>query len=230
MGRAIAEVASERDDVVVSDVIGRGDPLPAAPPAGSVLIDFSTAPAVVAAAKWCQEHRVPMVCGTTALDDAALRAIDLAAQSVAVMRASNMSVGVAVLCKLVSQAAAALGDEFDIEIVEAHHRAKIDAPSGTALSLVEAAKAGRGRGEMLCGRAGVTGARLDDHIGVSSVRGGSVVGDHTVMLLGPSERVELVHRADDRDIFARGAVRAALWVRDQPTGRYDMADVLGDVL
>ena len=137
-----------------------------------------------------------------------------------------MSVGVHVLSALLERAIAALGPDYDIEIVEAHHRMKVDAPSGTALRLAEVARAARG-GRYVTGREGKPGARTGDEIGVLALRGGDVIGDHTAFLLGDGERIELTHRASSRDLFARGALRSGVWLVGRPAGRYRLADVLG---
>jgi len=138
----------------------------------------------------------------------------------------NMSLGVFVLSRLVSQAVAALA-EWDIEVVEAHHRLKVDAPSGTALRLAETAQRARAGTRLVHGRQGTPGARTNDEIGMHALRGGDVLGDHTVHLLGGGERIELTHRATSRDVFAHGAIRAARWIRGKPAGRYGLADILG---
>ena len=156
--------------------------------------------------------------------------IDRAAQSVAVLQTGNTSLGVTLLSILVREAAQRLGPEWDIEILEMHHRHKVDAPSGTALLLGEAAAAGRGTElgfDRVDSRAGLVGARTEGTIGFASLRGGTVVGDHMVVFAGEGERIELGHRGEDRSIFARGAVKAALWLADKPAGRYAMAEVLG---
>jgi len=153
-----------------------------------------------------------------------------AANQTAIIMASNYSTGVNVCFKLIKEAAAILGDDYDIEIVEAHHRHKVDSPSGTALSMGEAAAEGVGRNlseVAIYGREGVIGARDRETIGFATVRGGDVVGDHTVMFLADGERVEITHKASSRMAFARGAVRAAVWINDLQSGFYDMQDVLG---
>ncbi|MBW2460229.1 MAG: 4-hydroxy-tetrahydrodipicolinate reductase [Deltaproteobacteria bacterium] len=195
-----------------------------------VAIDF-TGPAstrhFVAA---CADLGVPAVVGTTGLDAEALAALDAAAAKVPVVFAPNMSVGVNVLFHLAARAAALMGPEFDAEIVEMHHRHKVDAPSGTAQRLAEVVAAAKGidlSRDAVHGRSGQVGARRDAEIGVMTLRGGDVVGEHTLFLAGAGERVELTHRATDRAIFARGAVRAARWAIGRDAGRYDMADVLG---
>jgi 4-hydroxy-tetrahydrodipicolinate reductase len=157
-------------------------------------------------------------------------AIAQAAQSVAIVQAPNFSIGVNLAIALVEQTARVLDEDFDIEVVEMHHRHKVDAPSGTALGLGAAAAKGRGidlDSMAERGRDGITGARAPGAIGFAALRGGDVVGEHTVMFAGPAERLEITHRAGGREIFARGAVKAALWAGDRPAGLYSMADVLG---
>ena len=190
-----------------------------------VMIDFSTPSALVEAAAVCAIARIAIVSGTTGLDDGAKAALDDAAKRSAVLWEPNMSVGVHVLSSLVAQALAALGPSFDVEVLETHHRAKVDAPSGTAIRLAEVVKSIR-QGELVHGREGRPGARKADEIGVHAVRGGDVVGDHTVFFLGDGERLELTHRASNRDLFAHGAVRAASWIAGKPAGRYGLADIL----
>ncbi len=170
------------------------------------------------------------VIGTTGLAPDDLARLAAAARQAVIVRAGNMSVGVNLLTVLARRVAAVLGPDYDIEIVEMHHRAKVDAPSGTALMLGEAAAAGRGvslADAAVRGRDGVTGAREEGTIGFASLRGGDVVGEHEVIFAGPGERVALKHIATDRMLFARGAVRAALWGQGKAPGEYDMIDVLG---
>jgi len=173
---------------------------------------------------------VPILVGTTGLDDLAQRRIAQAAQEIAVLPAANTSLGVALLSELVERAAGVLGPNWDIEIVEAHHRNKADAPSGTALALGEAAARGR-RGAMIAerGRDGTGLKRSDGAIGFASVRGGTIAGDHDVMFLGAEERVILSHRAESRSIFARGALAAARFLHRKPAGLYSMRDVVGSL-
>jgi 4-hydroxy-tetrahydrodipicolinate reductase len=161
------------------------------------------------------------------LDAAAKRALDKAAEAVPVLWAGNMSLGVQVLAEVVEHALRRLGLGYDVEIVELHHRKKIDAPSGTASRLVEAVKSVRPEVRELHGRDGEVGARTKDEMGVFGVRGGDVIGDHTVYLLGDGERIELTHRASNRDLFAHGALRAAQFLVGKKPGRYVIADVLG---
>ncbi len=168
--------------------------------------------------------------GTTGLTGENDELIAQAARRAVIVKSGNMSLGVNLLAALVRRVASTLDDEFDVEILEMHHSKKVDAPSGTALMLGDAAAAGRAIDlgqRSVRGRDGHTGARCAGDIGFASLRGGSVVGDHTVIFAGPAERIELVHKAEDRMIFARGAVRAALWARGRPPGLYSMADVLG---
>ena len=195
-----------------------------------VVIDFSTAEAVPALADLAARQGVAIVSGTTRLGEAAVKRLDQAAKKVPVLWAPNTSVGVHVLRELAAAAARALGPGFDVEIVEAHHRAKVDAPSGTAGALVAAVKAARPDLREVRGRDGDVGPRTGDEIGVLAVRGGDVIGDHTVMFLGQGERIEIVHRATNRDLFARGALRAARFLAGKPAGRYSMADVLATVI
>ncbi|MBX3228331.1 MAG: 4-hydroxy-tetrahydrodipicolinate reductase [Labilithrix sp.] len=197
------------------------------------LVDFSTPAVVARAAEVCAANGIAIASGTTGLDDAGNRALDAAAAKVPVLWEPNMSVGVFVLSDLVKKAIAALGPDFDIEIVEAHHRLKVDAPSGTALRLAEVAKAARDesakdreKSRFVTGREGKPGARVASEIGVLAMRGGDVIGDHQVHLLGDGERIELTHRASSRDLFARGALRAGRWLIGKPAGRYRLGDVL----
>ena len=207
-----------------------GDPLALARDA-DVLVDFSSPAALEANLAAARAAGTPIVIGTTGLREAHHTAIDAAAAEVAVLQTGNTSLGVTLLARLVREAAARLdAEDWDIEILEMHHRHKIDAPSGTALLLGSAAAEGRGTSlpeASVSGRAGLTGERSEGTIGFASLRGGAVYGDHSVILAGPGERIELTHRADTREIFARGAIRAALWLARQPAGRYGMGEVLG---
>jgi len=194
------------------------------------VVDFSAPAPTVALAELCAQARIPHIIGTTGLVDEDLKRIAAAARHAPIVRSGNMSLGVNLLVELVRQVAAALGPEFDVEVLEMHHRHKVDAPSGTALMLGEAAAAARGIGlknHSARGRDGITGARRLGDIGFASLRGGAVVGDHSVIFAGESERLVLSHHAEDRGLFARGALKAALWARDRKPGIYSMADVLG---
>jgi len=195
-----------------------------------VLIDFSVPEATVANAAFCAAQHKKMVIGTTGLTPGQLSQVAKAAEKTAICMASNFSTGVNLCFKLAELAAKVLGDEADIEIIEAHHRHKVDAPSGTALSLGQSVADALGRDLQqvaVYGREGHTGARASDTIGFATVRGGDIVGDHTVLFAGEGERVEISHKASSRLSYARGAVRAALWLGSKETGQYDMQDVLG---
>jgi len=195
-----------------------------------VWIDFSAPAATIENVEAAVATSSAIVVGTTGLSTADRERIAAAAKRIPVVFAPNMSVGVNVLLKLVTEAAATLGPGFDIEVVETHHRAKRDAPSGTALRLGEAAAEGLGRTFAAVARFerhGDVGPRTDSEIGMQTLRGGDVVGDHTVYFLGQGERIEITHRASSRDTFAHGAVRAALWLAGKRPGLYDMRDVLG---
>ncbi len=242
MGQAIAGVAADRSiaiaggtDGEAGGVIGaQGAAITADPAAlalgADVLIDFSVPAALDAHLAACVAAGKPLLIGTTGLEAAHHDAIDRAAARIAVLQTGNTSLGVSLLAALVKEATARLGDDWDIEIVEMHHRHKVDAPSGTALLLGQAAAAGRGidlTTHMVSGRDGITGARRAGDIGFAALRGGSVAGDHMVMLASDHERIELSHRAESRVIFARGAIKAAEWLIGKAPGRYTMADVLG---
>jgi 4-hydroxy-tetrahydrodipicolinate reductase len=237
MGKAIAAIAPELGATVTGGVDRDGAvdgpyaDAHALAAACDVLIDFSTPSALAAHLDAARNAGRPIVIGTTGLGDDHHRTIDDAARTVAVLQSANTSLGVNLLSHLVREAAAKLGDDWDIEIVEMHHRHKVDAPSGTALLLGAAASAGRGAGPGTLNRldrmGGKPQAREIGTIGYASLRGGSVAGDHQVIFAAEDERIELGHRAENRRIFARGAVRAALWLAGKPAGRYDMNAVLG---
>ncbi|MFP4303734.1 4-hydroxy-tetrahydrodipicolinate reductase [Rhodosalinus sp.] len=225
IGRDLGEAAGGAAiGVTVTD-----DPLEAFARARAVL-DFTTPEATVGFAEIAAQARLVHVIGTTGMDEAQLARIAAAARHATVIRAGNMSLGVNLLVQLTRRVAAALDEDFDIEIVEAHHRHKVDAPSGTALML--GAAAAEGRGAILSevadrGRDGMTGERAPGAIGFHAVRGGDIVGEHEVIFAGAGERIVLRHVATDRGIFARGALKAALWGQDKGPGAFDMADVLG---
>jgi 4-hydroxy-tetrahydrodipicolinate reductase len=210
-------------------VIVEEDPLPVFARSQAVL-DFTTPEATMLHAELAAQARLVHVIGTTGLEREQLERVAAAARHAVIVRAGNMSVGVNLLTVMARRVAAVLGPEYDIEIVEMHHRAKVDAPSGTALMLGEAAAAGR-RVNLADaaerGRDGVTGARAEGAIGFASLRGGDVVGEHEIIFAGPGERVLLRHVATDRMLFARGAIRAAMWGQTQQPGQYGMIDVLG---
>lgn len=205
------------------------DPLTAALEADGI-IDFSSPSGSVELAALAAQARLVHVIGTTGLSAEDRDKIEAASHHATIVQSGNMSLGVNLLASLVEMAAQTLGPEFDIEIVEMHHRMKVDAPSGTALLLGESAARGRKialKDQAVRSRDGHTGARPPGAIGFATLRGGTVVGDHAVIFAGPGERLELAHKAEDRTIFARGALRAALWARGRKPGLYSMADVLG---
>lgn len=195
-----------------------------------VVIDFSGPAGLSQALQHCQAHGVALVTGTTGYEAPVAATLDAAAQRVALLHSANFSLGVAVLSRLLRQAAAALPG-WDLEIIEAHHGRKEDAPSGTALLLGEAAAAARDTtlaAQAVYGREGRTGPREPGHIGFSVVRGGDIVGEHTAMLIGQGERIELSHRATDRSIFARGAIEAAYWLAGRAPGSYSLDAMLAE--
>lgn len=205
------------------------DPLEAFARAQAVL-DFTAPGATLEFAALAAQARAVHVIGTTGMSEEQIAKLEPASRHAVIVRAGNMSLGVNLLTQLTRRVAEALDEEFDIEVVEAHHHHKVDAPSGTALMLGEAAA--EGRGVKLSdvsdrGRDGITGAREKGHIGFSAIRGGDIVGEHDVIFAGAGERIILRHIATDRLVFARGALKAALWGQDKTPGQYDMADVLG---
>lgn len=227
LGRDLGELAQLGAIGVVA-----GDDPDALFAAADVVIDFSSPEAGVVSARLAAQHKKPLLLGTTGLSAEQGDAVRTAAKSVPIVWPPNTSVGVTLMLALVGDAARRLGPEWDIEIVEMHHKHKVDAPSGTALALGQAAAAGRGidlRGNSARGRDGLTGERKEGTIGFAALRGGDIAGDHTVIFAGAGERLELTHRAASRQIFAKGAIRAALWL-GQPgrkPGLYGMKDVLG---
>jgi 4-hydroxy-tetrahydrodipicolinate reductase len=230
MGQALAALIDAEPRATLAGGADLGDDPGKVARAADVLADFSTPDALEANIGAAIDARTPILIGTTGLTEEHLDMIEAASSEVAMLQAANMSLGVNLLTHLVREVAARLGPDWDIEIVEMHHRHKVDAPSGTALLLGAAAAAGRGvdlAAKSERGRDGITGARGAGAIGFASLRGGSVAGDHQVIFAGEGERVELGHRAESRAIFAKGAILAALWLAGKPAGRYTMADVLG---
>ena len=206
------------------------DSLEAAVDQFDLLIEFTLPEATEVHLDICRRHKKPMVIGTTGMSDAQRDGIAAVGEEIPVVFAPNMSVGVNLSFKLLEMAATVLGDEYDVEIVEAHHRHKLDAPSGTALGMGEVVAKALGRDLKSCavyGREGRTGERDPKTIGFETVRAGDIVGDHTVMFAGIGERIEITHKASSRMTFAKGAVRAAAWLGDRGPGYYDMQDVLG---
>jgi 4-hydroxy-tetrahydrodipicolinate reductase len=242
MGRAIADVCREQGLSIAGGVdrpASDGNLAPghvfesdatALARISDVLVDFSAPDALAAHLDAARSDGLALVVGTTGLGPEHHAAIDEAARDIPVLQAANTSLGVNLLASLVNQAAARLGPDWDIEILEMHHRHKVDAPSGTALLLGRAAAEGRGgtlEDLSRYDRLGVLAKREEGTIGYASLRGGSVAGDHQVIFAAEGERIELGHRAESRAIFARGAVKAALWLAGRPAGRYAMTDVLG---
>lgn len=252
MGRALLEAVAADDNCVLGAALDRpaspllgqdaggvygavsgvavSDQVPAALTVSQVLIDFTRPEATFGYLESCAAAGVPLVIGTTGFDEDGKARIRDAARTIPVVFAPNMSVGVNLLMKLAELAAQVLQDGYDIEIIEAHHRHKVDAPSGTALGLGQAVARALDRDLAQCavyGREGVTGERDPQTIGFATVRGGDIVGDHTLLFAGIGERVELIHKASSRATFAQGALRAAKWLQGRAPGLYDMRDVLG---
>ena len=229
MGHALAEAIGAAGHSL-SGGVDKGDDVAALADVSDALVDFSAPAALEDNLAAAMAAGVPILVGTTGLEERHHWLIDDAARDIAVLQTGNTSLGVTLLAHLVRDAASRLGPDWDIEIVEMHHRHKVDAPSGTALLLGEAAAAGRGiplAPHSERGRDGVTGARASGAIGFASLRGGSVPGDHSVILATEGESLTLSHRAENRSIFARGAVRGAAWLIGRNAGRYRMDDVLG---
>lgn len=230
MGRAILAVAGQHDGIRVVAEVDQGDDLAGALGQGEVVVDFSAPSATARLLEQCLARGTPLVLGTTGHEEAERERIRQAAGQIAIVWASNFSTGVNVLFWLVERAAEVLGAGYDAEIVEMHHRYKQDAPSGTARTLAEIlVKVRQAQWDRVVrhGRHGMVGPRPVGEIGVHAVRGGDVVGDHTVIFATPGERLELTHRASSRETFAHGALRAARWVVGKRPGLYDMQDVLG---
>lgn len=231
-----AVIGHDLGDILKIGPIGiPASPLPA-PDTGSaqdiadILIDFSHPSALPAHLEWCQKTKTALVLGTTGLSDSDMDTLKTAAQDIPVLYGANMSLGVNILAGLVEKLSRVLDADFDIEIVEAHHKHKKDAPSGTALMLGNAAAKGRGvnlKTAAVMSREGETGERQRGSIGFATIRGGDIAGEHSVLYLGEGERLELSHKSSDARIFARGAVKAAHWLAQQPSGFYTMTDMLG---
>lgn len=229
MGQAIAALLATSEHALAGGADHGADAANLAD-RSEVLVDFSSPAALDANLHAAIGAGIPILIGTTGLGERHHAAIDRAAHAVPVLQTGNTSLGVTLLAHLVGEAAAKLGPEWDIEILEMHHRMKLDAPSGTALLLGEAAAAGRGiplATNSERGRNGDTGARGEGAIGFASLRGGTAAGEHSVIFAGAEERLTLAHSAENRTIFARGAIRAAVWLIGKPPGRYTMAQVLG---
>ena len=229
LGKVILEVAQSQADLAVKGAT-RSDPIDRLIMAADVVIDVTTPAATIAVARLCSESRTPLVLGTTGHTHEQFEALRLVSQSCPVLVAPNFSLGVNLLFWMAETAAAKLGKDFDVEIVELHHRLKKDAPSGTAKRLAELIAAARRLSyekNIRHGREGMVGERPSDEIGVHAIRGGDIIGEHTVLFAGLGERLELTHKASCRDTFARGAIQAARWIVGRDPGMYDMQDVLG---
>lgn len=227
MGQALAGAAQDAGLSVAGGIDQGGDPIALAKIA-DVLVDFSSPGALVGNLGAAVATGTPILVGTTGLEDHHLEMVEDTARHVAVLQTGNTSLGVTLLARLVREAAARLGDEWDIEILEMHHRMKVDAPSGTAKLLGQAAAQGRAVPLVSeSGRDGITGPRQKGAIGFAALRGGSIAGDHSVLFATDNERITLSHHAENRLIFAKGAIRAAQWLTRQPPGRYTMDQVLG---
>ena len=230
MGKMLIEAVMGTEDCVLHATLDKGDDVRAGLAGADVLVDFTRPEATLAHLAACAELGVKAVVGTTGFDEAQKAEIAKFAERTAVVFAPNMSVGVNVVLKLLDLAARAMNEGFDIEIVEAHHRNKVDAPSGTALHMGETVARALGRTLSECavyGREGVTGARDPSTIGFATVRGGDIIGDHTVLFAGTGERIEVSHKASNRSIYAQGSLRAARFLANAKPGLYDMNDVLG---
>lgn len=230
MGQAVRAIADTSTETRVTECVEIGESITERIDNCDVVIDFSQPAAIASIVTACVAHAKPLVVGTTGHSDEQLGMLDEAARKVAVVVAPNFSIGVNALFWLTRKASALLGADFDLEIVETHHRLKKDAPSGTAKRLAEILCEARRldyHQHVQHGRQGIVGARPPDQIGVHAIRGGDVVGDHTVIFAGRGERLELTHKASSRETFAAGALRAARWIVGKPAGRYSMEDVLG---
>lgn len=227
MGQALAEAAEAAGLSVAGGIDQGGDPIALAR-VSDVIVDFSSPGALVGNLGAAVAAGKPILVGTTGLEEHHLQMVDDTARHVAILQTGNTSLGVTLLARLVKEAAARLGDDWDIEILELHHRMKVDAPSGTAKLLGKAAAEGRGTAlKPESGRDGITGARAKGAIGFAALRGGSIAGDHSVLFATDNERIALSHHAENRMIFAKGALKAAEWLTRQPAGRYTMDQVLG---
>ena len=228
MGHALQD-AAKASELTVAAALDQGDDLGVGIAQGDVVIDFSFHAITGDVIQVCLDHGKPLVIGTTGHTSGEKAALVEKTSAIPTVWAGNYSVGVNLLYALTRRAAAVLGPDYNAEVTEMHHRFKKDAPSGTAACLLEIILEERKLEEnaLRHGRSGITGERTDDEVGIHSLRGGDVVGEHTAMFAGMGERLELTHRATDRGIFARGAIRAARWAVDQPAGVYDMQHVLG---
>jgi len=229
LGKAIVEVAQSQPDLAIKGAT-RQDPVDKLIGSADVVIDVTTPAGTMAVAGLCSENPAPLVVGTTGHNQEQIEALHLVSQRCPVLLAPNFSLGVNLLFWMAETVAAKLGKDFDVEIVELHHRLKKDAPSGTAKRLAELVAAARRltyEKNARHGREGLVGERPVDEIGVHAVRGGDIIGEHTVLFAGLGERIELTHKASSRETFARGAIQAARWIVGRSPGLYEMRDVLG---
>ena len=237
MGRMISRICGESDDIAITAGVDlysvKLDAYPVYSSFNDIeaeadaVVDFSNPSVLTSLLAYCKKKRLPVVLCTTGYTEEQLAEIRAASKEIPIFRSFNMSIGINLLTELVKKAVSVLGDAYDIEIVEMHHRTKLDAPSGTAIMLAEAAKEARGRGEYVYERHSVRQQRGADEIGISSLRGGTVVGEHSVIFAGPDEVIELKHSAYSREVFANGAVRAAKFMSDvKEPGMYDMSDIV----
>ncbi|MDG0854827.1 4-hydroxy-tetrahydrodipicolinate reductase [Roseateles puraquae] len=230
MGKMLIEAVEAAEDCTLHVTLDKGDDVRTGLTGADVMIDFTRPEATLAHLAVCADLGVKAVVGTTGFDDAQKAEIARFAERTAIVFAPNMSVGVNVVLKLLDLAARAMNEGFDIEIIEAHHRMKVDAPSGTALQMGQVVADALGRDLKQCavyGREGVTGVRDPSTIGFATVRGGDIIGDHTVLFAGTGERIEISHKASNRGIYAQGSLRAARFLAGQRTGLFGMNDVLG---
>ncbi|MBQ6540679.1 MAG: 4-hydroxy-tetrahydrodipicolinate reductase [Oscillospiraceae bacterium] len=237
MGRMISRICGESDDVTIAagvdvyavklDAYPVFASFPEVDTVADAVVDFSNPSALKSILEFCVTKHIPLVLCTTGYSEEQLADIRAASKSVPIFRSFNMSVGINLLTELIKKAVPVLGKNFDVEIIEQHHRTKIDAPSGTAIMLAEAVKEARGAGEFVYDRHSVRQQRGADEIGISSIRGGTIVGEHSVIFAGPDEVIELKHTAYSREVFAQGAVRAAKYMAGiKEPGMYDMSDII----
>jgi len=229
MGQTLMAEIAAMEDVVLSGGADKDDDIEALIEASDALIDFTAPLATLSFAEMNKKYNRTHIIGTTGFNDEEFARLKSYATNTRIFWSPNMSIGVNLLNSLIEKAASILGDEYDIEIVEMHHRHKVDAPSGTALAMGEAAARGRRielKNKQVLSREGITGARAKGDIGFATLRGGSVIGDHTAIFAGDSDRIELTHKSSSRAIYAQGAIRAAIWANTQPNGFYTMQDML----
>lgn len=229
MGQTLMALVQATDGVTLAGGVDQGDDIEALIEASDAVIDFTRPEATLAFAELTAKHGTAHIIGTTGFNEAEFLELKAQAKKTRIFWSPNMSIGVNLVAMLTQKAAEMLGDDYDIEIVEMHHRHKVDAPSGTALLLGEAAAKGRGvalKDKQVLSREGITGERKIGDIGFATLRGGSVIGDHTTIFAGDSDRIEITHKSSSREIYAAGAVRAAKWLGGKEAGFYGMSDLL----